>query len=346
MYFVSGMKRLGTGMASVALAGGLVTTPAAAAEAPIAATKANADEIHMKARGKSCPDDFTLAKAKGTHKVTWQYKKRIGEKTLKKGKLACIYTGKDGVSQSGKFDENGVLVALPSNFPKNPTPVDIAALGLTPETKVSPDLRLPTPKLGSELAPAVLPEEVKVISVNHDIVVEEHRPAFYQDTWNEETQQIEKNTLIAPARVQRYKAVEVQYHGGEGTIMTTWGYDPATNSRKMTAHELSPDKVTTVYQLQSVNESGLFEDPERPGEGVFFTAHGFIAPDYGQAKVPASMIQGWDIYTRRALQHGQDPDSTSFSVGKWATPNRRLWNEKQDGYAQINPDGFVNRLLD
>ena len=314
------------------------------------ATKANADEMHMKARGKSCPDDFTLARAKGTHKVTWQYPKRLGTKTLKKGKFACLYTSSDGVTAQGKFDKDGTLVALPSNFPKNPTPADIASLGLTPETKVSPTLRMPQPKKGTELAPAVLPEKVTVVATYPSKVMEVSYPAQgYKDFLND-NQWVE--TL--PAGTTRSFPVEVEFHGGEGVVMAAGAYDPATHQIvPFKAYELSPNKVTKVFFMNTIGVGpgkphGSIPAQDGSTDRSYFHVSGFIAPDYGQANLPATMLSDWrgyedegGIYERRALKGNQRPQSSSANLGQWANSGRAVYGEPKDGYAWISNLGNI-----
>ena len=329
----------------------LSTVPAQAAQpSPIAATKANADEIHMKARGKSCPDDFTLAKAKGTHKVTWKWPNRTGEKTLKKGKFACMFTGKDGVTQQGKFDKDGVLVALPSNFPKNPTAEDIASLGLTPTTKVAPDLRIPAPKAGSEFEPAALPETVEVVAYHDDFVYEKYFPetlALMPDaatgTWTMQVDQVE--------RTERYHLLEIEYHGGDGLILVGRSYNPKTNTVVENQWvELNPDKVTTVYDAVPApsmwNEGSTFSG-QGGNDWVSSRAGGIVYPDYGQGNLPESMVRDWDkktadggIFERRAMSPGEDPSnfyetSAGVHVKSWVSDS----TIRQDGFYRYDNAG-------
>lgn len=313
------------------------------------ATKANANEIHRKARGRSCPDDFTLARAKGTHKVTWQYPKRLGEKTLKKGKFACIYTSTDGVTSQGKFDKNGVLTALPSNFPKNPTPADIASLGLTPDMKVSPNLRMPQPKAGTELAPAVLPEKVTVVATHPNKIIEVSVPAQGYNDFLNGGQWVETR----PATVERLFPVEIEYHGGEGVVMVASAYDPSTDQLvPYKGYKLSPDKVTKVYQMFGVPDSAPSRVSVVPQDGgtasSYFHVGGFIAPDYGQANLPATMLSDWKgyeeeggIWERRARTPNQPKQSSMVNLGQWANSGRAVSGEPKDGFAWISNLGNI-----
>jgi len=340
-----------------------LTAPATAAESPsteyVWATEVTANEVHMKARGKSCPEDFTLAKAKETHKVTWKYPQRTGEKTLKKGTFACMFTGKNGVTEQGTFNKDGVLVALPSNFPKNPTAEDIKSLGLTPDTKVDPELRMPKPKMGSEFAAPVLPEKVEPVATHQDKIFEVYVPSHGYWDIDYSTKSGDREWVhVADARTDRYFPVEVEYRGGEGVLMVRGAYDPATDSMvKYKAYELAPDKVTTVYQMMSAptEESGYQNDYTviNPGDGstgsAYFHAGGFIAPDYGQADLPATMLDSWGeyeddggIYERRARLPYQPKQSMMSNVGRWANASRVVYGEPKDGFAWITEKGNIH----
>lgn len=356
------ITRIGMSVAGLVVASGLVAAPAAAAPNTtksgieyVWATKKNADEIHMKARGKSCPDDFTLARAKGTHKVTWQYPKRLGEKTLKKGKFACIYTSADGVTAQGTFDKNGVLTALPSNFPKNPTAEDIRALGLTPDMKVAPNLRLPKPSAGSEITAPVLPEKVTPVATHQDFIIEREIPAEGYWEYDYSTTSGDKKWVqTREASVKRSFPVEVEYHGGAGVLMVRDAYDPDTGQVvKYKPYTLAPDKVTTVYQMFDVAEPtpAPGRQPVVKDGGTnkeYFHVGGFIAPDYGQANVPASMLSDWGgyedeggIWERRARKDNQSKQSGMVNLGKWANAGRVVAGEPKDGYAYISNLGNI-----
>lgn len=128
------VARVGAGAGALLIASGFAATTSAAAAninsgrtrggvEYIWATKKNADQLHTRAKKPlsadgSCPEDFSLARAKGTHKVSWKWPKgREGIKKIKKKKWVCIYTAEDGTQTEGAISDGGRLEELPKGFP-------------------------------------------------------------------------------------------------------------------------------------------------------------------------------------------------------------------------------------
>lgn len=300
------ITRVGVGLGAVLVGGLSMVSPAAAAtnDGPIAATKANASLTHVRAKDGNCPTDFTLAKAKGTHKVTWQYpSKKVGVKKIKKGQQVCIYQGQKGVYK------DGVLVALPANFPKNPTAEDIAALGLTKDTPVAPNLRIPQPKLDSALKPAELAEYVTPIAYLGDSTETLTYPAGEREV----------------SVTNTYRFVEWEITGGQG-VLQYGGFATPGGKAETRYVNLNPNGTTRVTQ-------GFLQEPDSPNGGKF---KGMLVPDYGQANLPPSAIQDWNLWDVRAL----DETGWGTPVGKYSNSVKST-DKNSDGSVGIGPNGEI-----
>jgi hypothetical protein len=305
------ITRVGVGLSAVLVGGLTMVSPAAAAttDGPIAATKANASLTHVRAKDGNCPTDFTLAKAKGTHKVTWQYpSKKVGVKKIKKGQQVCIYQGQKGVYK------DGVLVALPANFPKNPTAADIAALGLTRDTPVDPNLRIPQPKSGTYFEEPELADYVTPIA----FVGQGRVQKTYMTGRDPVTGEVKYTTADNP-----YYLVEWEYRGGKGILET------ATEDG-VQSYKLQPDGAVRVVTRHLVDSGQTFSD------GTWAThAESATLPDYGQSNLPQSAIQDWDFMRERAF--GPWKGIANFPTGKRATPSNQYSSLDRDGTALFNP---------
>ena len=301
------ITRVGVGLSAVLVGGLGVVSPSAAANTdgtPVAATKANSSLTHVRAKDGTCAEDFTLAKAKGTHKVTWKYPSgKVGTKKIKKGQEVCIYKGQEGTFK------DGVLVALPANFPKNPTADDIAALGLTKDTPVAPNLRIPQPKLDAPLKDATLAEYVTPVAYLGDST----ETLTY---WAGENQVETKNT---------YRFVEWEITGGQG-VLQYGGFEAPGGKSETRYVNLNPNGTVRVTQ-------GFLQEPDSPNGGKF---KGMLVPDYGQANLPPSAIQDWNLWEVRAL----DEVGWGTPVGKYSNSVKST-DKNADGMVGIGPNGEI-----
>jgi len=309
------IKFFGISVVILMLAHPLTSAQAVTVQKPINANSQNADLLHVPV-GKNglCVADFTLAKAGKTHKVTWKKPNgTIVNKKMKKGSKACIYTGSNGVTETAPTDSNGALTALPSNFPKNPTAADYASLGLTPNSKVSPNLRIPMPS-GTPLALARLAESILPIGITKTT-----------------TETIASGTGTIQQQVHW---VEWEIQGGEG-ILETSGQDPATGEIGTRYVKLDPNGTTRIVIPQTVNTEFGSDNTAR------YTFIGSVVPDYGQANLPQSTYQNWNLDSQRAM----DESGRGYTAGKYSNTAYPSWmrpdNHPTDGWFMMNPEGQI-----
>jgi len=240
-----------------------------------------------------CPEDFDLATVKGKHKVSWQYPSgKVGAKTVKKGQDVCVYKGQPGVWK------DGVLVGLPGNFPKNPTAQDIADLGLTRDTPVSPDLRIPQPKKGTYFEAPELADYVTPIRIVDKGVVEKTYPTAYDS---------EKGEYVYTSVSNPVYDVEWEYRGGRGVLETA-------TADGIQSYKLQPNGAVTVV-TQHLVSSGQ----DLPDGKWTVAAQSTTVPDYGQANLPQSAVQDWQFVDERDF--GPWKGLSNFPTGKHSAPN-------------------------
>ncbi len=282
------MKRsLVSGLMAAILAGSLVT-PAFAAP--------NQSTVYSKPVSGKCVDGAVKLKIKKTAKVNWEWANgNVGKKTLKKGKTVCQYVSSAGVTTEATYVD-GVLTALPKNFPKNPTVQDIQSLGLTADSKVSPKLKIPQPT-GKPLVEGSLPSAVKPVSVSRPFNV------YQVDEWGDVTDRQMFNVTWNLA-------------GGSGIIHYT-KYDPATNTYVQTYTPLSPNGVT---QIVSTDWSEGSEEPS-------LRLSGRVESNFGQANLPSSAISntetggGWDVPNVKDKSGVGSPTGVNSNPGGDYNPN-------------------------
>lgn len=264
-------------------------------------------------KGKCAPDQIKTKMGK-TQKVNWQWKNgNIGKKTVKKGQTVCKFTNAAGQSATAPTNSAGVMTALPSTFPKNPSASDIKNLGLTPESKVAPNLRIPQPT-GAPLAKGELPDKVRpqrVVSV---------RDGFYE--WG--------------GYPIKYITVEWEFTGGSGTVSYLNNND-INNDSGLTQQNvaLNPSGTTRVTQTSALRADITPDQTVKgvPAHNVRFS--GKILPDYGQASVPSSMTKDWKVPAVK------DESGVGVPVGKYANP--QYYNSDsgmpRDGIVFLTPNG-------
>lgn len=240
------------------------------------------------------------AQLKKAHKpVSATQKKTIRKRCAKPASVAKTPSGLT-------VNADGVVTALPADFPASPTAADIASLGLTKDSKVSPTLRIPQPT-GTAIAPAQLASKVRPVGVT------------------------QVGTSKIPSGLgyveNRAAWVEWEFTGGSGVVAYPSQDSPSSPS---TIHytKLNPSGVTRVIQPISLtpDDNGRIQD-------FFF---GDIQPDYGQAHVPASTLEGWNLPTAK------DKSGVGHPVGVTANPG--FWNKAaglRDGFVSLNPDGTL-----
>lgn len=213
---------------------------------------------------KQCVDGAEKVLLKKGKVVTWQWKSgRTAEKVMKKTRTACVVPAVSPALPSGGLTMNasGEVTALPSSFPKNPTVQDIAALGLTPESKVAPSLRIPQPNApiaGAKLADTVKPVRAYPVEVPNVV------------GWSLAEGEIVNGTTTIVM-------VEWELRGGSGVV------DLGNGTRV--------PFVNGVARVATSIGGADFTQGQMTGR---ITGNG-IAPDYGQAQLPSSTTQNWTV---------------------------------------------------
>lgn len=293
---------------------GIMAGPAAAAEKPIAATPTNASILHMPiSKNGTCAEHFTLAKAGRTHKVTWQKPNgKIISKKMKKGSLACLYTGADGKTESATVD-NGVITKLPANFPNQPTASDIKSLGLTKNSPVSPNLRIGVPT-GTPITAPQLAETIRPVGIV-----------------GQSTEKIESGVSYIN---QNLIWTEWDITGGQGALATTIK-NPNGEGFITTYTKLDPNGTVRVT-IPLVKQT----EPDKDGR-MTYNFQGTVVPDYGQTNLPPSLTQNWNLDRQRAM----DSSGRGYTAGKYANTANPWWVEgnghPNDGWFDTSSDGLT-----
>jgi hypothetical protein len=261
------VARVGAGAGALLIGSGFAaTTSAAAANINVQrtrggveyiwATKKNADLLHTRAKRPlsvdgSCPEDFSLARAKGTHKVSWKWPKgREGIKKIKKKKWVCIYTAEDGTQTEGAISDGGRLEELPKGFP---------AYG-----KAN----------GNDVKKLNLGNDVRVSRWNPDgtqnMAAERLYYAVQKTDWS--TQPLKAKAelpdtirytagrgVVTGSDGVQYVITEYTIKGGSGYYSEKGPmYDPATGDVHAGAVKLNPKGTSTLYmatRVESINNS-------------------------------------------------------------------------------------------
>lgn len=237
-------------------------------DGPVSLRDLDTTTVYTKPVAGKCKPGWVKTVNKKTQKVTWQWKNgNVSSKVIKKGIKVCKYTDAKGQTGTGTYNAAGVLTALPTNFPANPTVADIAALGLTKDSKVAPGLRIPRPAQAS--TPARLADTVTPVRA-----------------WKGEQRYLVSYTDgVETYGTRTVVYVEWAISGGSGVLE----YRSADG---LQAVALKPNGTILVTR------SGAPDD-----RNVFKFAGSGIAPDYGQADLPPSMVKGWDnrdVYAKDA----------------------------------------------
>jgi len=216
--------------------------------------------IYTKAVKGKCDAGEVKLKMPSTKKVNWEWANgNVGQKVVKKGATVCKYVSKAGVASEATYNAQGVMTALPKSFPKNPTVEDIQSLGLTPQSKVSPSLRIPKPS--TSIAPAVSASNVDAVSVGRP-----YTTTILDDYGDYNTKEVMDTTWTIK--------------GGSG-VLSFPKYDPVTNKSYANMVVLNPSETITVTTTSIITQKGI----------VQFV--GTVKPNYGQANIPSSLSDGW-----------------------------------------------------
>lgn len=257
-------------------------------------------------KGKCAPGTVKVTNPK-TQTLKWVKAGKVISKKVAKGAVICKFVAKNGTTATAPTNASGAITALPSNFPAKPTAADIASLGLTATSKVSPSLRIPQPT-GAASAPAQLASKVRPVGVvgvadtpyHSGISTVSNRPASLV-TW--------------------------EFTGGSGVIEYS---TQAAPGGEITTHytKLNPNGTTRVTQPVA-----LLPDEYGNIDGFF---SGRILPDYGQASVPASTVSNWN------LPAAKDSSGIGMPVGLHANPSYYdASSGPRDGVVRVNVDGSL-----
>lgn len=254
---------------------------------------------------KQCLDGAEKVLLKKGKVVTWQWKSgRTAEKVMKKTRTACAVPATSTALPSGGVTVNasGEVTALPSSFPKKPTVQDIASLGLTADTKVAPSLRIPQP--AAPVAPAKLADTVTPIRAYPMEVPRYVDKGLY-------------NGGLVQDGTETVVMVEWELRGGSGVV------DLGNGTRV--------PFVNSVARVSTSIGGADFTQGQMAGR---ITGNG-IAPDYGQAQLPASTTQNWTV------KYAQDASGIGSPFGLNA--NAAVISPTQDGSVWVNPDFTLAR---
>jgi hypothetical protein len=221
--------------------------------------------IYTKAVKGKCDAGEVKLKMPSTKKVNWEWANgNVGPKVVKKGAKVCKYVSKAGVASEATYNAQGVMTALPKSFPKNPTVEDIQSLGLTPQSKVSPSLRIPQP-VGAALAPAKLADTVTPIRAYPVEVPNMVDKGIYNGGF------VQEGTKTAIM-------VEWELRGGSGVVDLGNGTKvPFVNGVARVTNSIGGSEGFPRGQIQG----------QIMGRGIL--------PDYGQANLPSTTTQNWKL---------------------------------------------------
>lgn len=288
------VERVGAGAGALLIASGFAATSSAAAASInsgrtrggveyIWATKNNADLLHTRAKKPlstdgSCPEDFSLARAKGTHKVSWKWPKgREGIKKIKKKKWVCIYTAEDGTQTEGAISDGGRLEELPKGFPAS--------------GKADGD-------------------DVKKLNLGNDVRVDRWNPDGTQNMAAYRLYSAVKKTdwSTQPLKAKAELPDTISYTAGRGVVTGSDGveyviteytikggagyydelgssYDPATGDVHSGVVKLNPNGTSTLYAATPVTRINHFLENGR--QTYSETPRGRVYADRGQGALGA-----------------------------------------------------------
>ena len=339
-----------------ALLFGTAAVPAFAAETDrtrggveyIWATKKNADQLHTRAKRPlssdgSCPEDFSLARAKGTHKVSWKWPKgREGIKKIKKKKWVCIYTAEDGTQTEGFISDSGRLEELPKGFPA------------------------PGKANGNDVKKLNLGNDVRVDQWNPDgtqnMAAQRLYYAVQKTDWS--TQPLKAKAelpdtirytagrgVVTGSDGVQYVITEYTIKGGSGYYSEKGSmYDPATGDVHNGAVKLNPNGTSTLYMATPVKE--INSSLERTGYGLSEFPRGRVYADRGQGALGApelvdlannTMVPDKDPVNNPNGQGKYGPQfdhqSKEFAAYVWDKANPEYTPISQKVRRSITPDG-------
>jgi hypothetical protein len=247
------------------------------------------------------------AQMKKAHKpVTAAQKKAIRKRCAKPAQAtsAGLTTTASGLT----VNADGTITALPSNFPKNPTAQDIASLGLTRDSKVDPNLRLPQPSgkplVAPKLADKIVPVGVYGTSVER---VESGNSAGYEDV--------------------TVRWIEWDVQGGQGSLEYA-GANTVGGQQSVQSVALNPNGSVRIIQGIPVSSANQLNGSNQ------YKIIGAVVPDYGQTAIPSSLSQNWQLGSQRATDVTGAGANVSVH-GAW-----NPWWARADGSG--GDDGYVN----
>jgi hypothetical protein len=269
---------------------------------PVVAAPANSTVYSKTVSGK-CAATSTKVTASKTQQVTWQWVNgNVGKKKITKGKVMCKSMTSKVPPGEATYNAQGVMTALPKNFPKNPTVKDIQFLGLNADSKVSPQLRIQQPS-GDPLAVGVLADSVKPVSVSRPFTVTQI------DDWGDTSS-------------KRVFDVTWDLAGGSGVVRTV-RYDPASNTYVQYYTQLNPNGVTRITSTQWSEGEG--------SKSLYIELSGSVQTDYGQAGLPFSTTSDWKLpYV------GAGPTRFGLPTGKNTNLDTEGSKVKVDGYVILD----------
>ncbi len=300
------MKHVMAVATAVFICAGFMMAPVVAAPNQLA--------VYSKTVAGKCVLGATKVTMPKTKKVAWVWANgTVGFKKIIKGKTVCKSVSTTGSGGAARYDTQGVMTALPKGFPKNPTVADIESLGLTADSKVSPQLRIPQPT-GTPIAVGVLPSTVKPVSVSRPYNV--HQVNEWGDSSDTQMFNVTWNLT-----------------GGSGVVGST-KYDPTTNTYVQFYVPLNPNGVTQLIS------SEWSEGKETP----IIQLNGRIQSNYGQASLPFSTMapsstsSGWEI-----PDVGTGPTRFGTPTGQNTNLDMENSNVKVDGFVLL--DGTLSMMM-
>lgn len=305
------MTVLGVGGALLLSIGGLVGQSQpndAHAAALFTAPQATASAIYTMPTAGKCPTG-TVKEVVGKAKtITLKVKSgKTVAKTVKRGAVICRFTSANGTTAAATYDASGVLSALPSNFPKNPSAADIASLGLTKTSKVSRFVQVPQPKACAVGKPA---DRIVPVAVESFEKIPAGTFLPFAD-----------GTPGGTTAGDNYAYVTVTWQATGGSGLISMG-----QSQKDV--KLNPNGTTTFTVKQEVtygagsSTGGMF-----PGMAV--------TDDCGQADLPESMMLGWTQHLNPQVAGNIQTNSSGSDA--W-------FSVRSDGTVVMNASGATAHL--
>jgi len=306
------MKRfLITGVAVAVVVGSIVT--------PVLAAPANSVFYSKPIAGK-CSADSVKVKSPKTQKVTWQWVNgNVGKKKITKGKVVCKSVTLSVPPSEATYNTAGVMTKLPANFPKNPTVADIQSLGLTPQSKVAPNLTVPQPKTPvaeAKLADTVTPLRAWTVERN----------VYGPFILGQEQQITGTKTVIM---------VEWKLVGGSGVVNLGVGAEK-NNVPQGTVINKDRNEINGGSDSRFVNGvayvstgAGTTKDFQH-GKFITKLVTSGISPDFGQTSLPTSMTQHW--------KYNKAVDDTGIGSPTGKRANPAVIRPGSDGIVIVNSD--------